>query len=138
MTRNALAAPRRSRGICQRSFSRGCGPIPLGPARTPRRLPEILRCVRIYRKRDAPKEGAMIDYRAAVRTDRVDGRLYVDPQVFADEMSRIFARGWVFVGHDSEVPEPGDWVTRRIGRQPVILVRDRDGQVHVLANRCAH
>jgi phenylpropionate dioxygenase-like ring-hydroxylating dioxygenase large terminal subunit len=80
----------------------------------------------------------MIDYKAAVRTDRVDGRLYVDPQVFADEMSRIFVRGWVFVGHDSEVPEPGDWVTRRIGRQPVIFVRDRDGRIHVLANRCAH
>jgi phenylpropionate dioxygenase-like ring-hydroxylating dioxygenase large terminal subunit len=80
----------------------------------------------------------MIDYSSAVRTDRVHGSLYVDPEVFADEMARIFTRGWAFVGHDSEIPEPGDWVTRRLGREPVILVRDRNGEVHVLANRCAH
>jgi phenylpropionate dioxygenase-like ring-hydroxylating dioxygenase large terminal subunit len=80
----------------------------------------------------------MIDYGAAIRTDRVHGSLYVDPAVFADEMSRIFTRGWVFVGHDSEIPEPGDWLTRRLGREPVIFVRDRDGALRVLANRCAH
>jgi phenylpropionate dioxygenase-like ring-hydroxylating dioxygenase large terminal subunit len=80
----------------------------------------------------------MIDYRTAVRSDRVHGSLYADPEVFADEMSKIFLRGWAFVGHESEVPEPGDWVTRRIGREPVIFVRDREGELHVLANRCAH
>lgn len=80
-----------------------------------------------------------IDYDAAVSTARVHGSLYVDPRAFDDEMSRIFARGWVFVGHESEIPEPGDWVTRRLGREPVILVRDREGgALHVLANRCAH
>ena len=80
----------------------------------------------------------MIDYVAAIRSDRVHGSLYVDPQVFEDEMERIFARGWVFVGHDSEIPSPGDWVTRRLGREPVIFVRDGDASTHVLANRCAH
>jgi phenylpropionate dioxygenase-like ring-hydroxylating dioxygenase large terminal subunit len=77
-------------------------------------------------------------YEATIRADRIHGSLYVEPEVFEDEMSRIFTRGWVFVGHDSEIPEPGDWVTRRLGREPVIFVRDRDGAVHVLANRCAH
>ena len=79
-----------------------------------------------------------IDYRTLIRDDRVHGSLYVDPQVFEAEMTRIFARGWAFVGHDSEIPEPGDWVTRRIGREPVIFVRDRERRLHVLANRCAH
>lgn len=69
---------------------------------------------------------------------RVHGSLYVDPGVFALEMDRIFRQGWVFVGHESEIPEPGDWVTRRIGLEPVILVRSLDGTVRVLANRCAH
>jgi phenylpropionate dioxygenase-like ring-hydroxylating dioxygenase large terminal subunit len=81
---------------------------------------------------------AGIDYAATIEADRVHGSLYVEPRVFDDEMSRIFARGWVFVGHDSEIPEPGDWVTRRLGREPVIFVRDREGGVRVLANRCAH
>lgn len=80
----------------------------------------------------------MVDYQALVTGDQVHGSLYADPQVFADEMARIFTRGWVFVGHDSEVAEPGQWVTRRLGREPVIMVRDRQGVVQVLANRCSH
>jgi phenylpropionate dioxygenase-like ring-hydroxylating dioxygenase large terminal subunit len=80
----------------------------------------------------------MIDYGALVGPDRVHAGLYRDPDVFADELRRIFTAGWVFVGHDSEVAEPGQWVTRRIGEEPVIMVRDRSGAVNVLANRCAH
>ena len=80
----------------------------------------------------------MTDYRALVRDDRVHGSLYVDPAVYEDEMDRIFTRGWVFVGHESEIPHPGEWVTRRLGREPVIMVRDRCNTVQVLANRCAH
>ena len=87
---------------------------------------------------DPTARRAMIDYDAVIREDRVHGSLYVDPEVFAEEMSRIYARGWVFVGHDSEIPAPGDWVTRRLGREPVIFVRGGDGQARVLANRCAH
>ena len=63
---------------------------------------------------------------------RVNGRVYHDPQVFDEEMDRIYHRGWVFVGHDSEVAEPGDYITRLIGNQPVIMSRDGDGQVHLL------
>jgi phenylpropionate dioxygenase-like ring-hydroxylating dioxygenase large terminal subunit len=80
----------------------------------------------------------MIDPATAIHEDRVHGALYVDPEVFEREMERIFVRGWVFVGHESEIPAPGDWVTRRIGREPVIFVCDRDGARHVVANRCAH
>jgi phenylpropionate dioxygenase-like ring-hydroxylating dioxygenase large terminal subunit len=79
-----------------------------------------------------------IDYRSLIQNDRVHGRLYVDDEVYADEMERIFTRGRVFVGHESEVAAPGQWVTRRLGREPVIMVRDRRGAVHVVANRCAH
>jgi len=85
-----------------------------------------------------PRRAAPIDYDALVREDRFHGSLYSDFQVFDDEMSRIFATSWVFVGHESEVPKPGDWVTRRIGREPVILVRNQDAEPQVLSNRCAH
>ena len=69
---------------------------------------------------------------------RVSGRVYHDPQVFDEEIDRIYHRGWVFVGHDSEVAEPGDYITRLIGNQPVLMSRDGDGQVHLLLNRCRH
>ena len=79
-----------------------------------------------------------IDYKALVQDDRIHASLYTDARIFADEMERIFHRGWVFVGHASEVPRPGDFVTRRVGAQPVIMVRGRDGEVSVLVNRCRH
>jgi fatty-acyl-CoA synthase len=42
--------------------------------------------------------------------DRVHGRLYYDPAIFHEEMEKIWHRQWVYVGHESEVPEPGDYV----------------------------
>ena len=53
-------------------------------------------------------------------------------------MERIFSRAWLFVGHTGQVPNPGDFITTDLGRQPVIMVRHRDGTVHVLLNRCTH
>jgi phenylpropionate dioxygenase-like ring-hydroxylating dioxygenase large terminal subunit len=79
-----------------------------------------------------------VDYKALVQDDRIHGSLYTDPRIFADEMERIFRRGWVFVGHDSEIPNPGDFVTRTLGGEPVIMVRDGNGSVLVLVNRCRH
>jgi phenylpropionate dioxygenase-like ring-hydroxylating dioxygenase large terminal subunit len=73
-----------------------------------------------------------------VQPDRVHGSAYTSPDVFEAEMERIFTNGWVFVAHESEVAEAGDYVTRRVGRQPVIVTRGKDGTVHVLSNRCSH
>jgi phenylpropionate dioxygenase-like ring-hydroxylating dioxygenase large terminal subunit len=80
----------------------------------------------------------MTDYNALVLPDRVSGRVYCDAEIFRDEMERIWHREWIYVAHASEVPEPGDFVTRRIGLQPVIVARGDDGAVHVLLNRCTH
>ena len=79
-----------------------------------------------------------VDYKLLVRDDRIHASLYTDPRIFDDEMERIFRRGWVFVGHDSEIPATGDFVTRRLGTEPVIMVRGADGSVSVLVNRCMH
>ncbi|MBM3573103.1 MAG: Rieske 2Fe-2S domain-containing protein, partial [Alphaproteobacteria bacterium] len=81
-------------------------------------------------------DGAVL--RDWVREDRVDGRVFTDAALFELEMDRIFRHCWVFVGHDSQVPNPGDLYCTEIGRQPVVLTRHRDGRVHVLFNRCAH
>jgi len=73
-----------------------------------------------------------------VRTDRVHGRLYADPAIYQRELERIWRRGWVYVGHVSEVPNPNDYVMKSIGPEPIIMTRDRSGQVHLLHNRCPH
>lgn len=75
---------------------------------------------------------------ALVRADRVHDRVYTDPAVFELEMTRLWGRAWIFVGHDSQLPAPGDFITTRMGREPVIVVRGRDGAIHVLINRCSH
>ncbi|WNG87820.1 aromatic ring-hydroxylating dioxygenase subunit alpha [Mycobacterium sp. ITM-2016-00317] len=59
-------------------------------------------------------------------------------RVFADEMAHVFASSWLFVGHESEISAPGDYVTRRMGDDEVILCRGTTGVVNVLLNACAH
>lgn len=87
---------------------------------------------------NASTNGEPIHYDALVQDERIHASLYTDPRVFADEMERIFHRGWVFVGHASEIPHTGDFVTRSIGTQPALMVRGHDGDVSVLLNRCMH
>jgi nitrite reductase/ring-hydroxylating ferredoxin subunit len=81
---------------------------------------------------------SVADYSELVLDDRVHSRVYNDEAIFDDELTKIWHRGWVFVGHDSEVANRGDYVARRIGRQPVVMTRDMDGVVHVHLNRCPH
>jgi phenylpropionate dioxygenase-like ring-hydroxylating dioxygenase large terminal subunit len=79
-----------------------------------------------------------IDYDALVKDDRVHGNVYTDSAIFEEELDKIFSRGWVYVGHASEIPNPGDFRVTDIGRQSVIMVRDDEGQVRLLMNRCTH
>lgn len=66
-------------------------------------------------------------------------RIYTDPDVYDEEQKRIF-RGpiWSFVGIASEIAKPGDYQTTYIGDTPVIVLRDLDGEIQVIVNRCAH
>jgi phenylpropionate dioxygenase-like ring-hydroxylating dioxygenase large terminal subunit len=73
-----------------------------------------------------------------VEPDRVHKSVYTDQALFDREMSEIFERVWVYCGHASQVPNAGDYATLNIGRQPMIMVRDQDGTVRVLYNRCPH
>lgn len=75
---------------------------------------------------------------ALVEDGRVHRRVYTDPAVFELEMRRIFGRAWLYVGHESQVPNAGDYATAMLARQPVVMVRCADGVVRVLFNRCAH
>ena len=73
-----------------------------------------------------------------VRETEVHRDVYVDQEVFDLEMEHLFANTWGYVGHDSQVPNAGDYYGTTIGRQPVLMVRHTDGVVHVLYNRCPH
>ena len=73
-----------------------------------------------------------------VQPDRVHRAVYTDPAIFELEMERLFGRAWLVLGHESQVRKVGDYFTTRMAREPVVVVRQDDGQVAVLVNRCAH
>lgn len=70
---------------------------------------------------------------------RVPYQVFVDPAIYAREQERIF-RGpvWNYVALDAELPNPGDFKATFIGDTPVVVSRDREGELHAFVNRCAH
>ena len=76
--------------------------------------------------------------RNLVRPAEVHRDVYIDDEVFQLEMEHLFANTWVYVGHDSQIPNPGDYYGTTIGLQPVLMVRHTDNTVKVLFNRCPH
>lgn len=73
-----------------------------------------------------------------IKHDRVHQKLYTDPEIFAEEMTNIFGMTWVYVAHESELPQRNDYKTGYLGKRPMIVVRDADNVVRVLFNRCTH
>jgi phenylpropionate dioxygenase-like ring-hydroxylating dioxygenase large terminal subunit len=73
-----------------------------------------------------------------IHGSRVHGSLYRDPAIFELELERIWYRTWVYVGHESEVPNANDFVAKSIGLQPILMTRDSKGNIHLLLNRCTH
>lgn len=73
-----------------------------------------------------------------VEPGRVHASVYTSPEIFAAEMDRIFGRAWIFVAHDSQLRNAGDFLRTRMGRHEVLVTRSADGRFHVLTNSCAH
>lgn len=87
-----------------------------------------------------PIDKAAIAQHAAdlVLEDRVHKDLYSDPEIFEEELDKVFNNTWVWLAHESEVSGKNNYKTAKIGRQPVIVVRERKGGINVLLNRCRH
>ena len=69
---------------------------------------------------------------------RVNRQAFLSQEILALERQRIFERCWIYAGHETEVPNSGDFCSRRVAGRPVILVRGEDGVVRVLLNTCTH
>src|SRR2546421_2583462 len=76
----------------------------------------------------------MVDYEKGL----VDRKMFSDQEIYNLEMEKIFARAWVFMAHESQIPNPGDFFQTYIGEDRVIVVRDKAGQPQVLLNTCRH
>ena len=68
----------------------------------------------------------------------VDRRIFWDEAIYQQELDRVFARAWLFVAHESELPKAGDFLTTYMGQDSVIVARHTDGRIRVFTNSCTH
>ena len=80
------------------------------------------------------------DVAGLIDTDRglIGRRIFIEREIYQQELERIFAQCWLFLCHDSQIPQPGDFVTTFMGEDPVLVVRDTAGQVRAFLNVCRH
>jgi phenylpropionate dioxygenase-like ring-hydroxylating dioxygenase large terminal subunit len=82
----------------------------------------------------------MIEVRSSVDWEHglVDNHVFVDEEVYRRELERVFRRCWLFVGHETTVPNNGDYLTTFMGTDQVIMLRDLNGKPRVFLNKCLH
>jgi phenylpropionate dioxygenase-like ring-hydroxylating dioxygenase large terminal subunit len=68
----------------------------------------------------------------------ISREIFVDRDVYQDELNKLFTRVWLFVGHESLIQNPGDFYASRMAEESVILCRDKRGSIHVFLNSCRH
>ena len=79
-----------------------------------------------------------LDFRPEEGVFRIARDMFTEPELFDLEMELIFERNWIYACHESEIPNAHDFMTMRAGRQPMIITRDGNGQLHALINACQH
>ena len=82
-------------------------------------------------------EGAVEDD-AATGAHRVSREIFTDPEIFELEMQQIFEGNWIYLAHESQIPNKNDYFTTYMGRQPIFIARDRDNEVNAFINACSH
>ena len=94
------------------------GPVPLSPAEVERELASVRR----------PLQEA----------STLPGRFYHDPAIYAQELQTMFSRMWLCVGREEDIENPGDYLTRTVGEESVVVLRDASGAVNAFHNVCRH
>ncbi len=79
-------------------------------------------------------QGQMVD----MRTGQISREIFVDEDIYQAEQEQVFTRAWFFVGHETQIPKPGDYFVSCIGEESVLLCRDRESHIHAFLNSCRH
>ena len=87
---------------------------------------------------------AAIDFAQYLHDDTEQGvfsvrrDIFTNPEIYDLEMEYIFESNWVFLCHESQLPNPNDFYTTHIGRQPVVVIRNQQGELNGFINACSH
>ena len=76
------------------------------------------------------RDGTTLDDLIMRSTNEVSLRVMTDEELYHHEMEKIFAKTWLLLGHESEIPKSGDFIVRDMAEDNVIVARDRNGEVH--------
>jgi 3-phenylpropionate/trans-cinnamate dioxygenase alpha subunit len=82
----------------------------------------------------------VIEENKLVDTERglVNRKNFADPETYKQELETVFARSWLFLGHESQIPNPGDFFNTYMGEDPILVTRGKDGKVNAMLNSCRH
>jgi len=69
---------------------------------------------------------------------RCKREMFTDPRLFDLEMKHIFEGNWIYLAHESQIPEKNDFLTLTMGRQPIFIARNKDGELNAFLNACSH
>ncbi len=69
---------------------------------------------------------------------RCKRNIFTDPELFELEMRHIFEGNWIYMAHESQIPNTNDYFTTFMGRQPVFIARNRDNELNAFVNACSH
>src|SRR5207302_7369023 len=82
-------------------------------------------------------------FRKTTETFRAGGKslaqhYFVSPEIFAQEQRKIFSEKWMLVGHQSQIPNAGDYIVQQVIEESLIVIRDKSGEIHGFFNVCRH
>ena len=69
---------------------------------------------------------------------RLHRAAFTDAELFDLEMKHIFEGNWIYLAHESQIPNVNDYFTTQIGRQPIVITRNKAGELNALINACSH
>ncbi len=80
----------------------------------------------------------LVDDRVSEGVFRIDRSVYTDQNIFDAEIERIFEKSWVYLCHESQIPEEGSYFAADIGRHPVVVIRQNNNDISAFLNVCSH